>query len=354
MLYELLSLVQPVEDSLSSLEDDDMTPSSGEGLRGTAQDEFLRSHPRAVLNELQAIEIYQHRRTKSNSLGSEGSTAFLAKKYNVSPKTIRDIWNRRTWIEHTRHLWTDDEKPHARKKMPMRPKAHAEQQSINCNLPQPHVIAPRLSVIDMIPFAFAPLLQGMHCNMPPVQRAEPMMSNITFAILSALLQSCPWPAQQASPAQPATLASRPAQPPPPPPPECGRLPAHAVYADEELADSDSAGDPSPADADAFDSDAVWACESDGGDSPAAAADDDYDGGILSGDGLDELASEASPSSPSPSPPSVDGFFPSHHDDAGQALCRPGQEEAWGGDSDRYNGDDDSDAGLFRSEPWPLW
>ncbi len=32
-----------------------------------------------------------------------------AKKYNVSPKTIRDVLNRRTWAKETRHLWAKDE-----------------------------------------------------------------------------------------------------------------------------------------------------------------------------------------------------------------------------------------------------
>jgi hypothetical protein len=32
-----------------------------------------------------------------------------SKKYNVSPKSIRDILNRRTWTKETRHLWAQDQ-----------------------------------------------------------------------------------------------------------------------------------------------------------------------------------------------------------------------------------------------------
>jgi hypothetical protein len=38
--------------------------------------------------------------------------------FNVSPKTIRDIWNRRTWATETRHLWKDGETQGIRKKYP--------------------------------------------------------------------------------------------------------------------------------------------------------------------------------------------------------------------------------------------
>ena len=35
----------------------------------------------------------------------KGQSGRVAKKYNVSAKTIRDIWNRRTWTFATCHLW---------------------------------------------------------------------------------------------------------------------------------------------------------------------------------------------------------------------------------------------------------
>ncbi len=83
---ELSSSAEDAEESLTSMTHDDLT----------------KSHPRAVLHESQAIEIYRQRKTKSTRIGADSNTVLLAKKYNVSPKTIRDIWNRRTWIQQTR------------------------------------------------------------------------------------------------------------------------------------------------------------------------------------------------------------------------------------------------------------
>jgi hypothetical protein len=63
-----------------------------------------RFHPRALLAAKQAMEIYGDRIPSFR-----GKIAMQAKKYNVSPKTIRDILNRRTWAKETRHLWAQDE-----------------------------------------------------------------------------------------------------------------------------------------------------------------------------------------------------------------------------------------------------
>jgi hypothetical protein len=78
-----------------------------------------RQYPRALLNGQDAIDIYRHRRANlstsaANSHGPCKHTSALAFKYNVSPKTIRDIWNRRTWTKETKHLWTEDEMPMVR------------------------------------------------------------------------------------------------------------------------------------------------------------------------------------------------------------------------------------------------
>jgi hypothetical protein len=69
--------------------------------------------PRALLTEREAVEIYLCRRSSS---GHKVSTSALAEKYNISPKAIRDIWNRRTWAPETRHLWTENERPMIREK----------------------------------------------------------------------------------------------------------------------------------------------------------------------------------------------------------------------------------------------
>ena len=59
--------------------------------------------PRAVLTSEQAIEIFQCRPTsKSQPTGMTSSV--LARKYRISEKAIRDIWNGRTWHRETLHL----------------------------------------------------------------------------------------------------------------------------------------------------------------------------------------------------------------------------------------------------------
>jgi hypothetical protein len=68
------------------------------------------------LKEDQAMEIYMHKinlmlsgrypTSPINELAMKGQSAPLAMKYGVSPKTIRDIWNRRTWAYVTIQLWS--------------------------------------------------------------------------------------------------------------------------------------------------------------------------------------------------------------------------------------------------------
>ena len=70
-----------------------------------------------VLNEQIAVEIYSHklRLITPTSFKScfepakakiRGESTRLCRHYGVSSKTIRDIWNRRSWAEATTHLWT--------------------------------------------------------------------------------------------------------------------------------------------------------------------------------------------------------------------------------------------------------
>jgi hypothetical protein len=75
-----------------------------------------------MLTEQQAIEIYQHKlifltkpeyssaSSHSCSLSLRGKSSPLSKFYGVSPRTIRDIWNRQTWGYATNHLWQNDQK----------------------------------------------------------------------------------------------------------------------------------------------------------------------------------------------------------------------------------------------------
>eukprot|EP00292_Cryptomonas_paramecium_P019813 CAMPEP_0113697684 /NCGR_PEP_ID=MMETSP0038_2-20120614/22272_1 /TAXON_ID=2898 /ORGANISM="Cryptomonas paramecium" /LENGTH=120 /DNA_ID=CAMNT_0000620725 /DNA_START=115 /DNA_END=474 /DNA_ORIENTATION=+ /assembly_acc=CAM_ASM_000170 len=70
-------------------------------------------HPFVViLNAAQARSIYLLRSTASASPEMHsvaGKSTIVAELYRVSPKTIRDIWNRKTWTQVTRQLWTPEE-----------------------------------------------------------------------------------------------------------------------------------------------------------------------------------------------------------------------------------------------------
>jgi len=41
-----------------------------------------------------------------------GKSSLVAELYGVSPKTIRDVWNRKTWTQVTRPMWTAEEAEH--------------------------------------------------------------------------------------------------------------------------------------------------------------------------------------------------------------------------------------------------
>jgi hypothetical protein len=55
---------------------------------------------RIRLHAQQAVDIFM-----MHIYREKGLNARLAKKYGVSPKTIRDIWNRVSWRWHTSKYW---------------------------------------------------------------------------------------------------------------------------------------------------------------------------------------------------------------------------------------------------------
>ena len=72
-------------------------------MRNAGCSSFVQERPRAriILTAEQAIEIYGLKPVPRTDLlklpRMRGLSLPIAKKYGVSPKTIRDIWNRRTW-----------------------------------------------------------------------------------------------------------------------------------------------------------------------------------------------------------------------------------------------------------------
>ena len=69
----------------------------------------MPSIPRAVLTASQATDIFTRKillEALDNTVPClHGASVPISKMYNVSAKTIRDIWNRRTWTFATSHLW---------------------------------------------------------------------------------------------------------------------------------------------------------------------------------------------------------------------------------------------------------
>ena len=70
-----------------------------------------------MLTKQQVVEIYKHKlatlahlSNPENQISSiRGKCGPLSRVYGVSSRTIRDIWNRRTWGYATHHLWMEEE-----------------------------------------------------------------------------------------------------------------------------------------------------------------------------------------------------------------------------------------------------
>ena len=70
---------------------------------------------RSSLSEEEAVEIYLRKLAFLSTTSTEtrqakrmrrkSEYAVLADKYRVSPRTIMDVWNRKTWVQATSHLW---------------------------------------------------------------------------------------------------------------------------------------------------------------------------------------------------------------------------------------------------------
>ncbi len=77
-----------------------------------------RSPEHRIITEQQAIEIYKRKLEFMKSIRTEsGRTRTariknkcveLGRQYRVSPKTIWDVWNRKTWVVATSSLWAGE------------------------------------------------------------------------------------------------------------------------------------------------------------------------------------------------------------------------------------------------------
>jgi hypothetical protein len=77
--------------------------------------------PRVILNGSLAAEIYKEKLAlitptsfesclKDTRVKTKGKSVQVSAKYGVSAKTIRDIWNRRTWTDATSFLWSSHDR----------------------------------------------------------------------------------------------------------------------------------------------------------------------------------------------------------------------------------------------------
>eukprot|EP00960_Hanusia_phi_P008082 231587-Hanusia_phi.AAC.1 len=75
---------------------------------GGGTDTKRKRKTKAVLTPAMALEIYSNRRADETE-GKTAESGKLASRYGVSPKCVRDIWDRRTWTKKTRQMWTVQE-----------------------------------------------------------------------------------------------------------------------------------------------------------------------------------------------------------------------------------------------------
>ena len=75
----------------------------------------FRKKPRVVLNQQTAVQIYQLKiDIQEKNIGQVPQKSWtvdsirVSNRFDVSPKTIRDIWNRRTWQQSTQVLWPQE------------------------------------------------------------------------------------------------------------------------------------------------------------------------------------------------------------------------------------------------------
>lgn len=84
-----------------------------QGCMAPAESDGRRKPWKIILTALQAVEIYNKRTIGVNSHSTSSCRSNeVAEQYGVNSKTIRDIWNRATWVKATRPAWTEEEEGH--------------------------------------------------------------------------------------------------------------------------------------------------------------------------------------------------------------------------------------------------
>ena len=65
----------------------------------------MRDKVQVVLTSEQAISIFLEKYKKGNFPSQTAKSNKLASTYGIDPKTVRDIWCGRSWLETTYDLW---------------------------------------------------------------------------------------------------------------------------------------------------------------------------------------------------------------------------------------------------------
>jgi hypothetical protein len=62
------------------------------------------------LNKAAALAIFQAKRCNKGSRSRSSLSATLGRRYGTTAKTVRDVWNGRTWANVTKPFWTAEDK----------------------------------------------------------------------------------------------------------------------------------------------------------------------------------------------------------------------------------------------------
>mmetsp|Transcript_87009 Transcript_87009/g.232015 ORF Transcript_87009/g.232015 Transcript_87009/m.232015 type:complete len:275 (-) Transcript_87009:533-1357(-) len=66
--------------------------------------------PKRILTAQQAIEVFRLK-DKHGCKSVHSASVRVGNQFHVSSKTVRDIWNGRSWLDVTSDLWSGDERP---------------------------------------------------------------------------------------------------------------------------------------------------------------------------------------------------------------------------------------------------
>ncbi len=97
------------ESGVSAIRNTDISlPDASPDLEDEEGKRFKSPYPRRILTEDDVIAIFSAGKLRTGTstvqTWERGQILALSRKFNVTPKTIRDIWNRRTWRDVTSRL----------------------------------------------------------------------------------------------------------------------------------------------------------------------------------------------------------------------------------------------------------